>query len=200
MKLNPVLDVADLPTYAFGHRSILWWGTVGFCLIEATAFGLALVAYFYLRSKAVEWPPNVAPPPLLWGTLNTGVLLASCVPNHFTKKAAEDENLHGVRIWLLVSIAFGLVFSAVRGFEFAALNVQWDTNAYGSIVWALLALHTTHIGTDLADTMVLTALMFTKHAHGRRFVDVSENSFYWYFVVLTWLPIYAVIYLVPRVM
>ena len=41
MKLNPVLDVADLPTYAFGHRSILWWGTVGFCLIEATAFGLA---------------------------------------------------------------------------------------------------------------------------------------------------------------
>jgi heme/copper-type cytochrome/quinol oxidase subunit 3 len=48
--------------------------------------------------------------------------------------------------------------------------------------------------------MVLTALMFTRHAHGRRFVDVSENSFYWYFVVLTWLPIYAVIYLVPRVM
>src|SRR5438105_4887750 len=69
MKLNPVLDVADLPTYAFGHRSILWWGTVWFCLIEATAFGLALVAYFYLRSKALEWPSNVAPPPLLWGTL-----------------------------------------------------------------------------------------------------------------------------------
>ena len=153
MKLNLVLNVADLPTYAFGHRSILWWGTVGFCLIEATAFGLALVAYLYLRSKAVEWPPNVAPPPLLWGTLNTGVLLASCVPNHFTKKAGEDENLHGVWIWLLVSIAFGLVFSALRGFEFASLNVQWDTNAYGSIVWALLALHTTHIGTDLADTM-----------------------------------------------
>jgi cytochrome c oxidase subunit I+III len=108
--------------------------------------------------------------------------------------------LHGVRICLLASIAFGLVFSAVRGFEFAALNVQWDTNAYGSIIWALLALHTTHIGTDLADTMVLTALMFTRHGHGRRFVDVSENSFYWYFVVLTWLPIYAVIYLVPRVM
>lgn len=200
MKQNPVLDVADLPTYAFGHRSILWWGTVGFCLIEATAFGLALVAYLYLRSKAVEWPPNVAAPPLLWGTLNTGVLLASCVPNQFAKKAAEDEDLRGVRIWLVASIAFGLVFTAVRGFEFSALNVQWDTNAYGSIVWALLALHTTHIGTDLLDTIVLTALMFTHHARGKRFVDVSENSFYWYFVVLTWLPIYAVVYLVPRVM
>jgi cytochrome c oxidase subunit III len=200
IKLNPVLDVADLPTYAFGHRSILWWGTLGFCLIEATAFGLALVAYFYFRSKALEWPPNVAPPALLWGTVNTAVLLASCLPNHFAKKAAEDEDLGGVRIWLLVSLAFGLGFAAIRGLEFGVLNVQWDTNAYGSIVWALMFLHTLHIGTDLADTAVLTALMFTRHAHGKRFVDVSENSFYWYFVVLTWLPLYAVIYLVPRVM
>lgn len=200
MRIETVIDVADLPTYAFGHRSLLWWGTLGFCLIEATAFGLALVAYFYLRSKAVEWPPNVAPPRLLWGTLNTGVLLASCVPNYLTKKPAEDENLAGVRIWLLVSIAFGLAFAAIRGFEFPALNVYWDTNAYGSIVWALLFLHTLHIGTDLADTLVLAVLMFTSHAHGKRFVDVSENAVYWYFVVLTWLPIFTVIYLVPRIM
>ena len=56
------LDVSHLAPSAFGHRSILWWGTVGFCLIEAAAFGLALVAYFYLRSKAIEWPPNVGGP------------------------------------------------------------------------------------------------------------------------------------------
>ena len=40
--------------------------------------------------------------------------------------------------------------------------------------------------------------MFTRHGRGKRFVDVSENAFYWYFVVLAWLPIYAVVYLVPR--
>jgi heme/copper-type cytochrome/quinol oxidase subunit 3 len=32
-----------------------------------------------------------------------------------------------------------------------------------------------------------------------RFVDVSENSLYWYFVVLTWLPIYGFIYFAPRI-
>jgi cytochrome c oxidase subunit I+III len=31
-----------------------------------------------------------------------------------------------------------------------------------------------------------------------RFVDVSENTMYWYFVVASWLPIYALIYLAPR--
>jgi hypothetical protein len=39
--------------------------------------------------------------------------------------------------------------------------VRWDANAYGSIVWALLFLHTTHVITDLADTIVLTVFSFT---------------------------------------
>ena len=43
----------------------------------------------------------------------------------------------------------------IRGFEFNSLNVMWYDNAYGSIIWALLLLHTTHIGTDWVDTVVL---------------------------------------------
>jgi heme/copper-type cytochrome/quinol oxidase subunit 3 len=199
MAQRPVLDVAGLPTYAYGQRSILWWGTLGFCLIEATAFALAVVAYFYLRGRSGTWPPDgFKPPDLRWGTLNTALLLASCLPNQWVKAAAEREDIGAVRLWLSVCLAFGLAFNAVRGFEFGVLNVRWDDNAYGSIVWTLMFLHTTHIVTDVADTAVLAVLMFTRHGRGRRFVDVSENAFYWYFVVLTWLPIYAVAYLAPR--
>ena len=201
MKNEIVLDLSGLPQYAYGQRSILWWGTLGFCLIEGTAFALALVAYFYLRGKVDGWPPGgIKPPDLLWGTLNTGLLLASCVPNALVKHAAEREALGRVRLWLSVCLLFGVAFFAVRIIEFGALNVSWNTDAYGSIVWCLMFLHTTHIGTDLADTAVLTALMLTREARGRRFVDVSENAFYWYFVVLTWLPIYAAVYWAPRLL
>ena len=31
-----------------------------------------------------------------------------------------------------------------------------------------------------------------------RFVDVAENASYYYFVVLSWLPIYALLYIAPR--
>ena len=192
------IDVSDLPDYAFGHRSTLWWGTGGFVVIEATAFALAVFAYFYLRSKLPEWPPGVAPPDLLWGTLNTGVLLASAVPNQWVKKAAEEQHLGRVRLWLVVCLAFGAAFLTIRGFEFTSLNCAWDTNAYGSIVWAIMGLHTAHLITDVVDTGVLTALMFTRHVRERRFVDVSEDAFYWYFVVLVWPPLYGVIYWVPR--
>ena len=35
-------------------------------------------------------------------------------------------------------------------------HVRWDDNAYGSILWLILGLHTTHLITDFADTVVLT--------------------------------------------
>ena len=63
---------------------------------------------------------------------------------------------------------------------------------------SLLGLHTAHLLTDVADTLVLTALMFTRHAHGKRFSDVGDNAFYWDFVVISWLPIYLLIYWAPR--
>ena len=35
-------DLALLPTHAFGHRSLTWWGIIAFFLIEGTAFALAM--------------------------------------------------------------------------------------------------------------------------------------------------------------
>ena len=49
----------------------------------------------------------------------------------------------------------------------------------------------------VGDTIVLTALMFTKHGRAKRFGDVSDNAFYWYFVVGAWLPIYYLVYWFP---
>jgi heme/copper-type cytochrome/quinol oxidase subunit 3 len=196
-----VLDVSRLPPGAFGHRSLMWWGTCGLILIEGTAFALAIGIYLYLWSHAPEWPPgHTAPPRLLWGTLNTVILLTSAIPNQLTKNAAERVDLRGAQRWLLVSLAFGVGFNIVRVFEFSALNVKWNQDAYGSIVWLLLGLHTTHIVTDVIDSAVLAVLMLVGPIEERRFVDVAENSLYWYFVVLTWLPIYALLYWAPRIL
>jgi len=61
-----------------------------------------------------------------------------------------------------------------------------------------MLLHTVHLVTDFIDSVVLGVLMFTGPLSGRRFVDVSENAVYWDFVVLSWLPLYAVIYFGAR--
>jgi heme/copper-type cytochrome/quinol oxidase subunit 3 len=193
------LDVGSLAPGAFGSRSLMWWGTMGIILIEGTVFALAIASYFYFRTRMASWPPDgVAPPDLLWGTVNTVVLLVSLLPNELAKRAGERVSLRGVRVWMVVCLVFGIAFNAIRVYEFGHLNVRWDHDAYGSIVWLLLGLHTTHIITDFLDTAVLAVLMFVGPIEEKRFIDVEENAAYWYFVVLTWLPIYGVIYWAPR--
>ena len=193
-------DAETLPNYAFGHRSLTWWGIVAFFLIEGTAFALAVAAYFFIMNQEQAWPPPpYAPPGLLAGTLFTILLLLSEIPNTLTKRVAEAEDLPRVRRLLIWMSMIGLVLMILRGFELNSLNVKWHDNAYGSAMWLLLVLHTTHIVTDWVDTLVLTALMHTQHgAEGRRMVDCAENAMYWRFVWLLWLPLYVLLYLLPR--
>jgi heme/copper-type cytochrome/quinol oxidase subunit 3 len=192
------LDVRELPTFGFSHRSVMWWGTAGLMAIESTVFALAIVTYFFLRAHADTWPMHSPAPALTWGTVNTVLLVASLWPNHLAKRAAERLDRAGARRWISVCLLVSLVFLVIRGLEFAALNCRWYDDAYGSIVWVLLGLHTTHLATDTWDTGVLTLLAYTGPFEAKRFVDVSENALYWVFVVLSWLPIYAVIYWAPR--
>jgi heme/copper-type cytochrome/quinol oxidase subunit 3 len=194
-----VLDVSRLPTYAFGSRSVISWGTLGFMVIEGALFVLLIVSYFYLRSRSPQWPLGAHPPALFWGTLNLAFLLVSSIPNQLAKRAAERLDLKAVRLWMSVCLVFGIAFIWIRVYEFRALNVWWDYNAYGSLVWVLLGFHTVHLLTDEVDSAVLAAVMFIGPLEESRFVDVSENSLYWYFVLGSWVPIYAVIYVAPRI-
>jgi heme/copper-type cytochrome/quinol oxidase subunit 3 len=194
------LDVSALPPGAFGSRTLTFWGTLGIVVIEGTVFALAIGMYFYLVTRFPAWPPHgVAAPDLRWGTINTLILLASLLPNELARRAGEHVDLGRVRIWMVVCLAFAVAFNVVRAYEFAHLNVMWDRDAYGSIVWLMLGLHTTHIITDFLDSTVLAVLMFTGPIEENRFVDIEENAVYWYFVVLAWLPIYAIIYFGARV-
>jgi cytochrome c oxidase subunit 3 len=155
--------------------------------------------YLYLMSLAATWPIDAPRPDLLPGTLVTLILLVSLVPNCLLSTWAKQQDLRNVKIGTVVMSLLAIAPLVVRAFEFPALKISWDTNAYGSIVWTLLGLHTTHIITDFADSLVLTALMFTRHADNpRRFGDVQDNVMYWNFVVVAWLPIYGCIYWIPR--
>lgn len=191
---DAVLDVSGLPTFAFGIRSPMWWGTLGMIVTEGMVFALAIMAYFYLRSRSPAWPQQAPPPDLLWGSTNLVLMLASGLPNWWTKRAAENMDLRRVRIGMAACVVFGLATLGVRVAEFDTLNVRWDSNAYGSIVWMLMGLHTTHLITDTYDSIVLTVLMFTGPLEGKRFVDVAENAGYWYFVVVSWTAVYATVF------
>jgi heme/copper-type cytochrome/quinol oxidase subunit 3 len=161
-------------------------------------FVMVILVYFYLRLKVSEWPPSLPNPDLFYGTANLVLVIVSLLPAAIAQKKAEAFDLAGVRLWLGVLVAFGIVAVVLRAFEYASLNCRWDDNAYGSIVWVLLSLHTIHVATDVVDSAVLLTLAFVGPNSKQRFVDYSENSLYWFFIVAWWVPIYLTIYYMPR--
>lgn len=199
MKARIVADVAKLPTYRFSYRSPMWWGTVSFVVIEGLGFIFGIAVYFYLQSQNPDWPFS-QPPPLLWPTIFTVLLLASEVPNIWTRRAALAQDLAAVRRGILIMSAIGMLGLAVRLVELTTLTPRWDTNAFGSTIWFLIGLHTFHLITDVAETLVFAVVMFAGPIDSRRFTEIEDNQGYWDFVVIAWLPIYFTVYWAPRLL
>jgi heme/copper-type cytochrome/quinol oxidase subunit 3 len=86
----------------------------------------------------------------------------------------------------------------LRVVEFRALHVRWDMNAYGSIVWMILGMHTGHLVTSTIENVLVALVMFSRGLEDKHFVDATVNAVYWYFVVCSWVPLYAIVFLVPR--
>ncbi len=194
-----VLDASGLPTTVFSHRSHMWWGTLGFMMIEGTTLLVCAASYFYLRLNFETWPPeHTLKPAILWPTVHVLVLLASIIPVRLADRAARRLDLAAVQRWFVVASAFAVSFLLLRWQDFLALNVRWDANAYGSIAWATAGFHGTILVLQVVETLVFTAFLFSGSVEERHFGDASDSAFYWYFFVGSWLPLYVVLYLSPH--
>ncbi|MDQ3995811.1 MAG: cytochrome c oxidase subunit 3 [Gemmatimonadota bacterium] len=200
-RTRPALDVSELPTVVFGHRDIMWWGTTLFAVIEGFTLALCAATYVYLRKNFAAWPPERTPPPdLLLATFNLLLMLGSIYPAWWTQHRAKELNLPAVQKGLLISSALGLLILGLRIGEFFTLNTRWDQHAYGSIVWLTVGFHITLVMLDVGDTLGLTAISRSGRWEEKHFVNTTDNSNYWYFMVLSWVPLYALVFLGPRVL
>lgn len=182
---RPVLDVSRLPSVMFGKSNTSWLGNVFYMTIEGTMFALLFASYFYLRTRSSDWPPIQSPPNLSFGVINGIVFLFSLIPARYAQKVAPTGNRGRIRLALAGLALFAIVNLALRGFEFANLNCRWYDNAYGSIIWSLIGLHTGHLITELIETVSILGIACTPKMEGTRLVDVTVNSDYWYFVVVS---------------
>jgi heme/copper-type cytochrome/quinol oxidase subunit 3 len=196
-----VADVSGLPRTVFGQRSLMWWGTLGFIIIEGSTLFICAVTYFYLRRNFATWPPeHIYRPALLIPTIQAVLMLLSNIPMRWVDKASSRLDIAGVRSGLLVCSLLIVIMCVLRGFEFSALKVRWDTNAYGSVAWATLVAHGSLLLLEAAETLAITALMFGPEVEERDLSGVSDNALYWYFLTGVWIPLYVMVFLTPYFM
>lgn len=191
-----IIDVSGLPTYAFGRRDPLYWAVLLVMMIEGTGFALLMLAYFYLRDQSDLWPPTrPSVPQLISGSAVVLTLIASMIPNNLVKRAAYRGDLRDMRRWLLVTTALCFVALACRGLELYVAPFRWDSNAYGSVFWGTVTMHTFHLLTGTGENLLLLALLFKGPIEQKHLGDIEANGVYWFFVVAVWVPLFAILYL-----
>lgn len=193
-----VTDVSHLPTTTFGHRSLMWWGTLGFIVIEGSTLFICALSYIYLQRDSATWPPeHVLRPTLLVPTAQALLMLASNLPMVWVDRAARRVDLPTMRKGMVLVCLLAVGMCALRWLEFGALQVRWDSNAYGSVAWATLVSHATLLLLETAESIAFTALLFRSDLEDRDYSAASDNALYWYFMTLAWLPLYALVFLGP---
>ena len=198
MDLRPVANVSDLPSATFGHRSIAWWGTIGFIVAEGSTLFICAMAYLYLRVTVGQWAPAYAPLPSLGvPAVQVALMVASNIPMILVDRAARRLDLSAVRAGMVIMSLLLVVMCVLRGFELAALNVRWDHNAYGTAAWAILVAHGTLVLVETIETLGQTGLMFSPNLEQRDIAAISDNALYWYFMTSVWVPLAAIVFLTP---
>jgi cytochrome c oxidase subunit I+III len=114
--------------------------------------------------------------------------------------ASRRMDVRGVRNGFLICSVFAVIMTGLRWFEFQALHVRWDSNAYGSVAWATLTSHGTLLLLETLETLAFTVLLFKGPIEERDLAGASDNALYWYFMSGVWIPLYVVVFLSPYFM
>ena len=182
-----------------------------FLASEVLFFGALLLVYTIDRVSHPQAFIMAGRETDIWyGTINTAVLMTSSLTMAVAAQAAEAD-MRRLTLWCLAAtVAFGMIFLVLKGFEYAedfqknlwpgpnfALKLP-ATQLFFALYWTLTGIHAVHltIGLGLIGRLIVMG--------GRRRIQLRENpevevtALYWHLVDVIWIILYPLIYLVGR--
>jgi cytochrome c oxidase subunit 3 len=187
-------------------------GTIIWLSSELMFFAALFAAYFTIRSVSPElWDQNTAILDVPFAAVNTTILVLSSLTCQLGVFAAErgqagrtgsllNFRLWGLREWFILTFVMGAVFVAGQAVEYANLvqeDVTIQQSAYGTVFYLTTGFHGIHvIGGLIAFLLVLARTYLARKFTHEQAVSAIVVSYYWHFVDVVWIGLFATIYLV----
>lgn len=145
------------------------------------------------------------------GTLNTAILISASLFVALAVHAAREGN-RKMLVWcLLISMFLGVVFLAIKGYEYhehwvehkvPTKSFQWDgpdprhVEMFFVLYFVLTGFHALHM---VIGVSVLAFIVYFAY-HGRYTTEyhnpVENAALYWHFVDIVWIFLYPMLYLI----
>ncbi len=187
-------------------------GTIVWLSSELMFFAALFAAYFTIRSVSPElWAQETELLNIPFSTVNTTILVLSSVTCQLGVFRAEDGQVGrtgtiwqfrkwGLREWFILTYLMGAVFIGGQAFEYAELvheGLTLSSSAYGTVFYLATGFHGIHvIGGLIAFLFVLGRTYIARRFTHEQAVTAIVVSYYWHFVDVVWVALFATVYLI----
>ncbi|MEO6881572.1 MAG: heme-copper oxidase subunit III [Mycobacteriaceae bacterium] len=177
-------------------------GTIVWLSSELMFFAGLFAMYFTARAQigpADGWPTPPAHLNVPYALVFTIILVASSFTCQLGVFAAERGDVFGLRRWYLITFVMGLVFVLGQANEYrntVAEGTSISSDAYGTVFYMTTGFHGLHvIGGLIAFIFLIARTRMSKFTPAQATAAIVV-SYYWHFVDVVWVALFATIYFV----
>ena len=187
-------------------------GTIIWLSSELMFFAALFASYFTIRAVSPElWAQSTEKLDVPYAAVNTTILVLSSLTCQLGVFAAERGQVGragsvfkvkswGLREWFILTYVMGAVFVAGQASEYATLikeGITIPASGYGSMFYLTTGFHAIHVtGGLIAFLFVLGRTFMAKRFTHEQAVSAIVVSYYWHFVDVVWIGLFATIYLI----
>ena len=187
-------------------------GTIVWLASELMFFAGLFAMYFTLRATVPEeWAVQTEKLNVTFAAVNTTVLLLSSVTCQMGVWAAErfqpvrsgsllNVRGWGMNEWMTLTYIMGAFFIGGQIFEYAELvheGLTISSSPYGSVFYLTTGFHGLHVVGGLIAFLFLLGRSFSAKRFGHHEATTAiVTSYYWLFVDVVWIALFATIYLI----
>ncbi|HEY7225866.1 MAG TPA: heme-copper oxidase subunit III [Micromonosporaceae bacterium] len=176
-------------------------GTIVWLSSELMFFAGLFAMYFSIRAspKGQElWAEHTQHLNVGYAIIPTTILVLSSVTCQIGVFRAERGDVHGLRRWFTLTFVMGLIFVLGQVNEYRMLiheGIKINADGYGSMFYLTTGFHGLHVTGGL-----IAFILFMIRTTLSRFTPAQATaaivvSYYWHFVDLVWIALFAMIYL-----
>ena len=187
-------------------------GTIIWLSSELMFFAALFASYFTIRAVSPElWAQSTESLNVPYASVNTTILVLSSLTCQLGVFAAERGQVGrigsvfqvrgwGLREWFILTYFMGAVFVAGQATEYTSLikdGITIPSSGYGTMFYLTTGFHALHVtGGLVAFLFVLGRTFMARRFTHEQAVSAIVVSYYWHFVDVVWIGLFATIYLI----
>ncbi|WP_461008216.1 aa3-type cytochrome oxidase subunit III [Streptomyces capparidis] len=178
-------------------------GTIIWLSSELMFFAALFAMYFTARSVSGQefWDEKNSALNLPFAATNTTILVLSSLTCQLGVFAAERGDVKKLRLWFIITFIMGAIFIGGQVFEYTELvkheGLTLSSDQYGSVFYLTTGFHGLHVtGGLIAFLLVLGRTYAAKRFTHEQATSAIVVSYYWHFVDVVWIGLFATIYLI----